>query len=136
MGRDEESAVRSPSVPDRLSTWDRIAVRKTHLYRVKALLSGASCAAGDMMSVSLVARSGLFANAGSIVSVPCGKEAFLIAGLRPGAWWIEARTAKRPIQTVERASLSFEVTDKNIEVKGVLSRGADIVLRFVARNSR
>ncbi len=108
----------------------QIAVRKAPLYRVKVTLSSTSCAPGELVQVGLVVRSGFFSSQTNSTPVPCG-EPFLMTRLAPGSYWIEARSDNRPAESAERASLPFEIEDKNIEVKSVLARGVDIDLRIV-----
>jgi len=83
------------------------------------------------VQVSQVVRYGFFSSQGSSSPAPCG-EPFLITRLAPGTYWIEARSDKRPLESVERASVPLEIRDRNIAVQGMLSRGGDIDLSIVA----
>jgi hypothetical protein len=129
-GRDEDLAIPVPVASGQTFDIGQIAVRKAPLYRVKATLSSPSCAPGELVDVSHVIRHGFFTFGSDYAPVTCG-EAFLMTGLTPGTYWIEARTSKRPLASTERASVPVEVKDKNIEVKSVMARGVDIDLRIV-----
>ena len=129
-GRDEETAFPIPLGSGQIFDIGQIAVRKAPLYRAKVTLASASCAPGELVQVSQVVRHGFFNSQGNSTAVPCG-EPFLITRLAPGAYWVEARSEKRPLATLERASVPFEIRDKNVEVKSLLSRGVDIDLSIV-----
>ncbi|HXA52713.1 MAG TPA: carboxypeptidase-like regulatory domain-containing protein [Candidatus Acidoferrum sp.] len=129
-GRDQDLAIPVPVASGQTFDIGQIAVRKAPLYRVKATLSSPSCAPGELVDVSHVIRAGFFTFGSNYDPVTCG-EAFLMTGLAPGTYWIEARTSKRPLASTERASVPVEIKDKNVEVKAVMARGVDIDLRII-----
>jgi hypothetical protein len=129
-GRDEDLAIPVPVASSQTFDIGQIAVRKAPLYRVKATLSSPSCTPGELVNVSHVIRRGFFTRQSNYDPVTCG-EPFLMTGLAPGTYWIEAFTGKRPLASIERASVPVEIKDKNVEVKAVMARGVDIDLRIV-----
>jgi hypothetical protein len=129
-GRGEDIAIPVPVASGQTFDIGQIAVRKAPLYRVKATLSSASCTPGELLDVGRAIRTGFFTAQPNSTQVPCG-EPFLMTGLAPGNFWIEARTNKRPLVSAERASIPVEVNDKNIEVKAVMARGVDVDMRIV-----
>jgi hypothetical protein len=102
-----------------------LAARKGNLYRAKVSASAPSCAAGELLRVFMVERVGLATYLREQGTAPCDRD-FLPTGLQPGAWWLELRSEKRPLEARERALVAVETVHKNVEIKTGMGRGVDI----------
>ena len=102
-----------------------ITALKTPYYRAHVSVQSGDCSAGEKWTFADRPEM-----AGFGPTVPCGKE-FLIRNLAPGTYTFTLAATKRPGEARRSASVSVEVTDRNIEVAMTMSTGADISGRIV-----
>ena len=129
-GRDPDSATPLRIASGEVVNAGLLVARKGPLYRAKVSASSPGCAAGELVRVFMVVRTGMATNARELGTAPCGRD-FLITRLQPGACWLELRSEKRTPEARERALVAVEIVHKNVEIKTGMGRGVDIGGRLV-----
>ena len=102
-----------------------IKLRKTPFYRVHVSLGRENCAPDQKVQVFV---SNQFRESNTAGDAVCGQD-FLLRDYQPGSYTLHFAAGKRDQRS--RASLSFELTDKNLEYAVSLERGLDMDGRLV-----
>ena len=106
-----------------------VSIGKAALYQVRVTTSVPNCGPQDAVSVDVVTREGGFDWGETLGHVNCG-TAFLVSGFEPGRYWLEMSSLATR-DTRARASVPFDVVDKNLDLPVVLSRGIDIMGKVI-----
>jgi len=106
-----------------------ITVRKAAYYRAHLSVQPGDCEADE--NWHLAVRTGGAPDFRLARQVPCGKD-FLVRNLPPGAYSFVLSTDDGRGEEKRWAVAPVEVTDQNLEVKMIMSPGADISGRLVA----
>jgi hypothetical protein len=122
-----------PGLPADIGT---LPLQKLPYYRVQVSLSNAGCDKGEKFTVFRLEPGAIGkSNARKEGEVECGNN-FLLRGFLPGTHSLELLpSAGTPVSKRLRALPTFEVGDRNLDVKAHLERGADLEVHIVTLDS-
>lgn len=104
----------------------KIPAKKRRVYSARVSVLASTCATNTVVQVEV--RGGWSST--TAARVPCGKD-FLVRGLPPGSYRIEAVAEGGNRNTRERGSVPFDIVDESIKVSVPVIRGVDVDGRVV-----